>query len=89
MRDAGFVDVKVEKYRWPWGGEWEKETVWKEFGEYVHLEMVRLIWHMIPRLLKDAGDEEISKLRQEMVRDLRPEEGKVWWMYVTVGRKPE
>ncbi|CAK3880768.1 Hypothetical predicted protein [Lecanosticta acicola] len=88
MEKSGFADVKVEKYRWPWGGEWETEAAWKEFGNYVHSALTGMTWHLIPKLMEGREDEEgIERLRGDMVRDFRPEKGKVWWMYVSVGRK--
>ena len=91
MEDAGFEDVQVKTYRWPYGGDWEKNEVMREFGEYVRTAMVELLWHVISRLMDDQPDgtpEVIDQMRQEMKKDFRPEEGKHWLFYVTWGRKP-
>lgn len=89
MKEAGFVDVKVQEYRWPWGGEWEQDQVWKDFGQYVCSAMVEMVWHMIPRVMGDAADDErIAEMRASMKRDFAPEKGKVWKMYVSCGRRP-
>ncbi|KAK5114802.1 hypothetical protein LTR85_010115 [Meristemomyces frigidus] len=91
MNDAGFVDVQVKTYRWPFGGQWETEGVWKEFGEYVSHVMVDMFWHLFPRLMEGqpgVTGEVIDQMREEMKHDFAPEEGKHWLFYVTCGRKP-
>lgn len=90
MRAAGFVDVQVSKYRWPFGGQWEATPEMREMGDYSASAMPELTWHMIERLMKGkgAGDEEIGKIRGQMIKDFAPEEGKHWDFYVTIGRKP-
>jgi len=90
MREAGFVDVQVSKYRWPFGGQWESSPEMREMGEYSASAMPELTWHMIERLMKGkgAGDEDIADMRGQMKKDFAPEEGKHWDFYVTVGRKP-
>ncbi|KAK5133903.1 hypothetical protein LTR08_007132 [Meristemomyces frigidus] len=92
MKETGFEDVQVTTYQWPFGGEWEADEVNKEFGEYVRVAMVELLWHIIPRLMEgqqpEATAEVIDQMRLEMKRDFAPEEGKHWNFYVTCGRKP-
>ncbi|EME45493.1 hypothetical protein DOTSEDRAFT_170923 [Dothistroma septosporum NZE10] len=91
LRVAGFVDVVVKTYRWPWGGQWESDPVWKTFGEYVATDIVELNWHMIARLMAKIGTEEreVRALQEEAMRVLQKEERKEWFYYVTIGRKPE
>ncbi|KAK4541319.1 hypothetical protein LTR36_008077 [Oleoguttula mirabilis] len=92
MKDAGFVDVQVTTYRWPFGGQWETDEVWREFGDYVSRVMVDMLWHLIPRLMEGQEGvtaEVIDRMREDMKRDFAPEEGKHWVFYVTCGRKPE
>ncbi|TKA70818.1 hypothetical protein B0A55_07431 [Friedmanniomyces simplex] len=91
MKDAGFADVQVDTYRWPFGGKWEKEKVWQEFGEYGSSAMTDMVWHMIPRMMEGrpgVTSETIDQMRADMQRDFAPEEGKHWVFYVTCGRKP-
>jgi SAM-dependent methyltransferase len=87
MKEAGFESVAVKEYRWPFGGQWEKDDKWKAWGEYVANYMVDMCWHLIPRLVS-GGEEEVGRLREEMKKDLSPEQGKEWRMKVVVGRKP-
>lgn len=91
MRDVGFVDVRVSRYRWPFGGQWEESGEMRQMGNYSAQAMPEMTWHMIGRLMEGRegfGEREVKEMREQMVRDLRPEEGKHWDFYVTVGRKP-
>ncbi|KAK3110899.1 hypothetical protein LTR53_014347 [Teratosphaeriaceae sp. CCFEE 6253] len=91
MEQAGFVDIHVRTYRWPFGGAWERADAWREFGDYVSRAMTEMVWHMIPRMMAGrpgTTDAKIEQMRAEMRRDLAPEEGKHWDFYVTCGRKP-
>lgn len=91
MKHSNFEDVQVTQYRWPFGGQWEKDEVWKEFGEYGWSAMVEMLWHLIPRLMEgqpDVTPDAIEEMRREMKQDFAPEEGKHWVFYVTYGRKP-
>jgi SAM-dependent methyltransferase len=100
MREAGFVDIETEVYRWPWGAEAGKRHAqaigeatkkWQEFGEYVSENIISMFWHLIPRTMEGVvGQEEIEGMREGMVRDFRAMEGTgrdYWKFYVTWGRK--
>lgn len=90
MRDAGFVDIQVSKYRWPFGGRWEKTEDMRGMGDYSAEAMPEMVHHMIPKSMEgqNLSSEEIEEMRKAMKKDLAPEEGKHWDFYVTVGRKP-
>lgn len=80
LKDAGFVDVEVKTYRWPFGGQWEEEQAWGDIGEYVAAEVGNLNYHMVGRLMGKvgAGEDEIRGLQEEAVEHLKAEEGKHW-----------
>ncbi|KAF2767849.1 S-adenosyl-L-methionine-dependent methyltransferase [Teratosphaeria nubilosa] len=89
MRDAGFQDIQVHTYRWPFGGSWESNPAYKAFGEYNASDMPALFHHLISRTMEGvASEEEIERIRSDMRKDMRDEPGRVWKYYVTVGRKP-
>lgn len=88
MEEAGFPDVQVKEYYWPYGGQWETDEAYREFGEYVATGMVDLVWHVIDRLMTASSREEKDQMRMDMMRDFEPQEGKHWKFYVTCGRKP-
>lgn len=91
MEEVGLVDVRVTEYRWPFGGQWETSLLWREWGEYGARGVAELLWHAIPRFMDGQPDgraEVIARMREEMKRDLMPEEGKHWTFRVTCGRKP-
>ena len=91
MKRAGLVDVKVIEYETP-VGTWEvdKRPETRKLGEYYERWLVELYWHLIPRLLgEEKSAQEIERLRLQMKEDLKPEEGKYWVFYVTIGKKPE
>lgn len=90
MREAGFQDIQVTEYRWPFGGQWEQTPEWRAFGDYVASNMPSMVHHMIAKTMEDQGasEEDIESMRAEMKRDFAPEEGKHWVMKVTVGKKP-
>ncbi|KAK4961458.1 hypothetical protein LTR10_001948 [Elasticomyces elasticus] len=78
MKDAGFVDVHVKTYRWPFGGQWEEEKRWQDFGDYVSTCATELVWYMIPRMMHGVSAETIDRMRTDMTRNFEPEEGKHW-----------
>ena len=91
MKEAGFVDVQATPYRWPFGGDWEADPVWRDFGDYGSRAMTDMVWHMIPRMMEGRPGvtaQTIDQMRADMKRDFAPEEGKHWVFYVTRGRKP-
>ncbi|TKA25061.1 hypothetical protein B0A50_06125 [Salinomyces thailandicus] len=92
MEEAGFQDVQVRTYRWPFGGQWENEECWRDFGQYVASAMVEMFWHLIPRLMMGRPEctaEMVEGMQRDMQRDFAPVEGKHWVFYVSCGRKPE
>ncbi|KAF2214075.1 hypothetical protein CERZMDRAFT_38447 [Cercospora zeae-maydis SCOH1-5] len=91
LAEAGFQDIEVKKYRWPYGGAWQKDPVWKAWGDFVVKEMKGLVWHVIPRTLEGEGysAEEIAGFRKEALRNVEAEEGKYWNFWVVTGRKAD
>ena len=89
MREAGFVDIQRWEYRVPLWREGIREEE-RRIAEHLIDDRWGLYWHMLPRMLDGMGYsvEEIDRLRSEMRRDLRAEEGKQQMFAVTVGRKP-
>ncbi|KAM3416277.1 hypothetical protein BST61_g7883 [Cercospora zeina] len=91
LSEAGFQDIEVKKYKWPYGGFWQKDPVWRAWGDFVVKEIKGLVWHVIPKTLEGEGysAEEIAGFREEAVRNVGAEEGKYWHFWVVTGRKAE
>lgn len=91
MRSAGLVDVKVQKYKVPFGS-WMAEE--KPETRLIGLNNARdlgLIFSgsILPGVTRNLGlgEAEMEELKEECRRCLREEEGKYWWFYVTTGRR--
>ncbi|KAL8825206.1 MAG: hypothetical protein Q9191_004558 [Dirinaria sp. TL-2023a] len=89
MREVGFVDIEKWEYKVPLWREGIKEEE-RRLAEHLTDDRWGLYWHMLPRMLEGMGydDEAIGRLRGEMKKDMRAEEGKWEVFTVTVGKKP-
>jgi len=89
MEEAGFVDVRVWEYRYPYCGSSEGSGEMRDFGLFNATTVPVALEHAIPRAMGISSLEEREAMRAEMVRTLRPGTGRYQIFYVTVGRKPE
>ncbi len=92
MEDAGFVDVQVLEYRFPWwteGAEGREET--RKLSEHAINEWWRLWWHLIPKMVDGLGygKGDIEDLQNDLKERTKAEVGKEMTFYSTFGRKPE
>ena len=91
MREAGLVDVEVKKYALPFG-TWmadekpETSRFGAELGESCREAIGEYVLPGATRGL-GIGEEEMRRLKEECKQCLENEEGKYWWLYVTVGKK--
>ena len=70
----------------------------KQMAECMVNDKWGLYWHMIPKMCEGLrvegqervglSEEDVERLRKEMLHDMRDEEGKYQIFSVTVGRKP-
>lgn len=94
MEEAGFVQIRQFKYRWPFCGNTEVSPEMRAFGEYSTTAVPTMLHHMIQRTLDDGSEseenqQEIEAMRADMRWSLLPEAGKYQVFYVTIGKKPE
>lgn len=89
LEEAGFVDVQVYKYRYPYCGVSESSKEMRDFGRFNAITVPVALEHSIPRAMGISGLEEKEAMRAEMVRTLRPGTRRYQIFYVTIGRKPE
>lgn len=93
MQKAGLVDVKVEKYKVPfgtWMADEKPET--RRIGVNCERDMGSLFSESIlPGVTRKLGlgEDEMKELKDECRRCLsfKGEEAAYWWFYVTMGRK--
>lgn len=93
MRQAGFVDIRVFEYVWPFGGQNDASIEMREFSQYSVMAIPTMLHHMIFRSLADTplSNERrqlIERVRIQMRQCLAPEQGKHQKFYVTIGRRP-
>ena len=88
MQKAGLVNVKVQKYKVPfgtWMADERPET--RRIGALDYRTVFsESILPGVTRKL-GLGEAEMRELKEECRRTLGEEEGKYWLFYVTVGRK--
>ena len=92
MEEAGFVDVRRWEYKVPyWKGAERELPGSQKMTQHVVGDKWGFYWHLIPKLLEGSeyGEEDVERLRREMVTDLREEEGKYQLFCITIGRKPD
>ena len=94
MKEAGFVDIQVFEYYWPFGGQSEDSIEKREFSQYLTTGTVTMLHHMIYRTMADSPISEgrkqkIDQMRSDMRWSMLPEMGKHQKFYVTIGQKPE
>ena len=91
MREAGLVDVTVQKYMVPFG-TWlaDEKPETRKIGVNHDRDLGRAFSESIlPGVTRKLGltESEIDELKDECRRCLKGEEGHYWWFYVTTGRK--
>ena len=91
MRNAGLVDVKVQKYTVPFGS-WmaDEKPETKRIGANHERDMGSIFSNnMLPGATRKLGlgAAEMEELQDECRRCLKGEEGKYWCFYVTMGEK--
>lgn len=91
MLKAGLVDVKVEKYKVPFG-TWmiDERPETRRIGIDQDRDLGGVFsGSILPGVTRKLGlgKAEMEKLQDECRRCLKGKEGKYWWFYVTVGRK--
>ena len=96
MEEAGFVDVGVIQYRFPWctenagllGDDWRPEAT--KISAHAVGNWWKVWWHLVPRMMEGLqyGDKDIEALRKDLKQCTKGELGKEIIFYVTVGRKP-
>ena len=94
MKDAGFTNIQVFEYYWPFGGESEPTIEGREFGLYTTVAFPSMMHHMIQRSMADEPPSEeqqqlVERMRAEMRWNVLPEKGKHQIFRVTIGQKPE
>ena len=94
MQEAGFEDIQVCKYSWPYGGDNETDPMLRRFSLWLTQSQHEMIHHMIKRTIDGdqsdrADDALVTKMQTEMRRDLMPRKGMHMYFYVTIGRKQE
>lgn len=89
MEAVGLVDVQRFEYRWPFGGQWEDEPHMQAFGEYVVAEIPKLFPSAMEKVLVGKGcpSKQIEVWCEQMKNDCRPEKGKHFKFFVTIGRR--
>ena len=97
MEEAGFIDVQVIEYRFPWctedatssGDGYPPEAA--KISTHAVENWWKVWWHLIPKWIESLryGEKEIEDLRKDMKERTKGEPGKETIFYVTIGRKPE
>lgn len=88
MDDAGFVDVQVHKYIYPFCGSSEPNLEMREYGRFNTTVLPIMLDDVIPRVMGNESPEAKKSLLAEMHRTLLPGKGRHQVFFVTVGRKP-
>ena len=90
MKEAGMVDVRVTKYKVPWG-IWDADNrpETRKIGEQMVGDIVAVFGNLIPKLCGGfLSEEEVEELIREMRECLKDDVGIFWYFDVVVGRKP-
>ena len=91
MREAGLVDVTVQKYAVPvgtWLADEKPET--RKIGAYNDRDLKRIFSeNILPGVTRKMGlaESEMNELKDECRQCLKGYEGHYWVFYVTIGRK--
>jgi SAM-dependent methyltransferase len=88
MVEAGFVDVQVYKYIYPFCGSSESSLEMREFGLFNTTAVPVMLDDVIPRVMGNACSDEKELLRADMRRTLLAGKEIHQVFFVTVGRKP-
>ncbi|KAF7192921.1 Methyltransferase fsdD [Pseudocercospora fuligena] len=96
MKDAGFEDVQVIKYVFPFCGSSESTLEMREFGRFNAEAVPVMLHHAIEKAVIDGESpvteelhRKIEEMRSEMKRTLVPGKGMYQIFSVAIGRKPE
>jgi trans-aconitate methyltransferase len=88
MEKAGFVDVQVYRYTYPFCGSSESSLEMRDFGLFNTTAVPNMLDDVIPRVMGNACSEEKELLRVGMRRTLLPGKKIHQVFFVTIGRKP-
>jgi hypothetical protein len=91
FEQAGFVDIREEKFFWP-TGTWCEEPHLKEIGAWSLVNAFEIIEALAPRILTPLGwgIEEIKIFVAQVREEIKKERVKLYCMFWCVyGRKPE
>jgi SAM-dependent methyltransferase len=89
MQKAGFVDVQVYRYTYPFCGSSESTTEMREFGRFNAAAIPAVLETSIPRAMGILETKADEAMREEMLQTLQPGKQRYQILYVTVGRKPD
>ena len=89
MQDAGFVDVQVFRYTYPFCGSSESTKEMREFGRSNAAAVTAILETSVPRAMgiSDLGANEV--IRAKMLQTLLPGKQRHQIFYFTIGRKPD
>ena len=89
LKEAGFEDITVRKYRLPHGAISGRTDAEKAFGEFIARSQPGLVLQFLPKMLKPKGysEELIQELNEEMLKCFEVTEEKYWIMSVVTGRR--
>lgn len=88
MKQAGFVDIQVHKYTYPFCGSSESSLDMRDFGRFNTKAIPVMLDDVIPRVMGNAGSEKKESLRAEMCQTLLAGKKRHQVFFVTIGRKP-
>ena len=86
MKDAGFVDISVQEYPLPLGGEGQETPEMQAAGEFFDRTFMDVREMILKTYVKDEDIQ--GKLIQDMKVAMAPGAGKHCKLIVTFGRKP-
>lgn len=89
MLEAGFVDVQVYRYTYPFCGSSESSVEMRKFGQFNAAAIPAVLETSIPRAMGISDPEANEAMRAEMLQTLLPGNRRYQIFYVTVGRKPD
>ena len=91
MREAGLREVSQRRYGIP-TGTWDvaRRPETRRIGTHHARELAVPYRDLIPKAVEGLGlsEEEVRELVDECEECLKEEEGKEWFIYVTIGRRP-
>ncbi|CAK3787004.1 Hypothetical predicted protein [Lecanosticta acicola] len=88
MKEAGFVDVQVKKYRLSVGGEGEQDPKRKKAGDFWRQDLLEVFTLAFSRAAKDSGDEAAGRMLDQFRQETTTVQGRYHEVLVFYGRKP-